>query len=58
MLRDSLKWTMPPLVIQIVARKFVTAMAAVGLRSGAGAAEPARGMVPPAATFEGADSRV
>ena len=31
MLRDSLKWTMPPLVIQTVARKFVTAMAAVGL---------------------------
>jgi len=31
MLRDSLKWTMPPLLIQTVARKLVTAMAAVGL---------------------------
>jgi tetratricopeptide (TPR) repeat protein len=31
MLRDSLKWTMPPLAIQTVARKLVTAMAAVAL---------------------------
>jgi tetratricopeptide (TPR) repeat protein len=31
MLRDSLKWTMPPLVIQTVAGKLVTAMAAVML---------------------------
>jgi tetratricopeptide (TPR) repeat protein len=31
MLRDSLKWIMPPLVIQTVARKLLTAMAAVGL---------------------------
>lgn len=31
MLRDSLKWTMPPLLIQTVARKLVTVIAAVGL---------------------------
>jgi tetratricopeptide (TPR) repeat protein len=31
MLRDSLKWTMPPLVIQTVARKLVTALVVVAM---------------------------